>query len=215
MGNCNKQFLRLKLKLKTLNQIPSLLSFNGNGNLKCPSRVFVAFIPQIVDSNWIYCLVSRVLPAAPVYLVPGFFLMFQKTRLNNGLVGRIPKMSDVVWLAGCPGLGSPLSAMTGVDEALQAGWPQGGAGVRCLGPSPPSPLRMPLKLSRWCPLGAGWWRAVLFVLKLRPCPWTVTFKGRGSFKDDDKLWSLAFGGTKPQIAITQFNKFGCFMKIFQ
>ena len=102
MGNCNKQFLRLKLKLKTLNQIPSLLSFNGNGNLKCPSRVFVAFIPQIVDSNWIYCLVSRVLPAAPVYLVPGFFLMFQKTRLNNGLVGRIPKMSDVVkmYLAG-------------------------------------------------------------------------------------------------------------------
>ena len=140
MGNCNKQFLRLKLKLKTLNQIPSLLSFNGNGNLKCPSRVFVAFIPQIVDSNWIYCLVSRVLPAAPVYLVPGFFLMFQKTRLNNGSVGRIPKMSDVVkmYLAGwCPGLGSPLSAMTGVDEALQAGWPQGGAGVRCLGPIPP------------------------------------------------------------------------------
>ena len=49
-------------------------------------------------------------------------------------------MSDVVkmYLAGwCPGLGSPLSAMTGVDEALQAGWPQGGAvgwGLPCLGP---------------------------------------------------------------------------------
>ena len=70
--------------------------------------------------------------------------MFQKPRLNNGSVGRIPKMSDVVkmYLAGwCPGLGSPLSAMTGVDEALQAGWPQGGAGVCCLGPSlsPPPP----------------------------------------------------------------------------
>ena len=52
-------------------------------------------------------------------------------------------MSDVVkmYLAGwCPGLGSPLSAMTGVDEALQAGWPQGGAGVCCLGPSLSPPL---------------------------------------------------------------------------
>ena len=31
--------------------------------------------------------------------------------------------------------------MTGVDEALQAGWPQGGAvgGVSCLGPHAPPP----------------------------------------------------------------------------
>ena len=86
MGKCNKQFLRLKLKLKTLNQIPSLLSFNGNGNLKCPSRVFVAFIPQIVDSNWIYCLVSRVLPAAPVYLVRArIFLNVSKTETEQWL----------------------------------------------------------------------------------------------------------------------------------
>lgn len=110
--------------------------------------------------------------------------------------------------------------MTGVDEALQAGWPQGGAvgGVSCLGPHAPLPSQNALEaalVSTETGRGAEWWRAVLFVLKLRPCPWTVTFKGQGSFKDDDKLWSLAFGGTKPQIAITQFNKFGCFMKIFQ
>lgn len=105
MGNCNKQFHRLKLKLKTLNQIPSLLSFNGNGNLKCPSRVFVAFIPQIVDSNRIYCLVSRVLPCSTSLFSARIFLnVSKKTRLNNGSVGRIPKMSDVVkmYLAGWP-----------------------------------------------------------------------------------------------------------------
>ena len=56
-------------------------------------------------------------------------------------------MSDVVkmYLAGWvpwAGLLSSLSAMTGVDEALQAGWPQGGAVGRCLLSGPSPPLRM-------------------------------------------------------------------------
>ena len=70
--------------------------------------------------------------------------MFQKTRLNNGSVGRIPKMSDVVkmYLAGwVPWAGLLSRQWLVLMKLCKPGGPRVGllAGVSCLGPHAPPP----------------------------------------------------------------------------